>query len=88
MKEFTAEMLQTLKDANDSVRGTVNYTKYWMEQDFKSKGRWIFCQNYIPMKTGVIKTFKGNTYIITEDTTYGYDDRFHVTNAVKELLNI
>lgn len=87
MKEFTTEMLQILKDANDSVRGTTEYTKYWMEQDFLSKRRWVFCQHYIPIKTGIIKTFKGKTYIITEGI-HGYDDRFHVTDAVKELLNI
>ena len=87
MKEFTTEMLQTLMEANKGVRGTVEYTKYWMEQDFKYKGRWVFCQHYIPIKTGIIKTFKGNTYIITEDIN-GYHDRFHVTDEVKKLLNI
>ena len=87
MKEFTAEMLQTLTKANDSVRGTPEYTKYLMEQDFKSKGRWVFCAHSIPMHKGNVKTFKGKTYIITE-TFMGYEERYHVTDTVKELLKI
>lgn len=83
MKEFTAEMLSALRDANESVKGTNRYGKYLMETDCKSeKGRWFFVGHYIPHTTGTIKSFKGNTYIVTPE------ERYHVTDAVKELLNI
>lgn len=83
MKEFTAEMLDTLREANESVKGTNQYGKYYMETDCKSdKGRWFFVGHNIPYTTGTIKTFKGNTYIVTPK------ERYHLTDAVKELLGI
>jgi hypothetical protein len=87
MKEFTKEMLQTLIEADKKVRGTVEYTKFLMQYDYKEKGRWHFCTHTLPHKTGIIKTFKGKTYIITEGwQTEG--NRYHVTDEVKALLNI
>ena len=84
MKEFTAEMLNALTEANNSVKGTREYTKFHMETTCKNeKGRWFFIGYYIPSATGIIKTFKGNTYIITAS---GY--RYHVTDEVKNLLGI
>ena len=93
MKEFTKEMLQTLIEADKQVRGTPEYTKYLMEHDYKRGGNWHFCTHTIPHKTGIIKTFKGKTYIITEGQILGMvkgsdAERYHVTDAVKELLNI
>lgn len=93
MKEFTKEMLQTLTDANNSVKGTNEYYKYRMQNDYKRNGNWQFITHTIPHKTGIIKTFKGKTYIITEgqmlNMVKGADAyRYHVNDAVKELLNI
>ena len=34
-KKFTSEMLRTLKNAANSVRGTTEFTKYNMETDVK-----------------------------------------------------
>ena len=83
MKEFTAEMLNTLKEANESVKGTNQYSKYCMETDCKNdNGKWFFVGWNIPYTTGIIKTFKGNAYIVTPN------ERYHVTDAVKELLGI
>ena len=84
MKEFTTEMLNKLTEANNSVKGTREYTKFYMESTYKNEnGRWFFVGYYIPHSTGIIKTFKGNTYIITPS-----GDRYHVTDEVKELLGI
>lgn len=86
-REFTNEMLQTLLEAELKVLGTPEYNKYAMEYDYKENGRWHFCTWTIPHKTGIIKTFKGKTYIITEGwMTEG--NRYHVSDAVKELLGI
>lgn len=87
MKEFTAEMLNTLTEANNKVKGTSNYNKFYMETEAKlEKRRWFFIGHYIPHQTGIIKTFKENTYIITEDSCS--KTRYHVSDAVKELLGI
>jgi hypothetical protein len=93
MKEFTKEMLHTLIEADKQVRGTSDYAKYRMQNDYKWNGNWKFLTHTIPHKTGVIKTFKGKTYIITEGqilgVVHGADAyRFHVTDEVKALLNI
>lgn len=83
MKEFTAEMLNALTEANESVKGTNQYSKYYMETDCKNdSGKWFFVGWHIPYATGTIKTFKGNTYIVTQR------ERYHVTDEVKELLGI
>ena len=83
MKEFTAEMLDTLSKANESVKGTDQYGKYYMEMNCKDdKGKWFFVGWNIPYSVGTLKKYKGNTYIITLNA------RFHVTDAVKELLGI
>lgn len=87
MKEFTKEMLQTLIEADKKVCGTVKYTKYWMQMDGKTNGRWSFIINTIPHTTGYFKTFRGKTYIITKGH-FCDEHRFHVNDAVKELLNI
>ena len=91
MKRFTAEMLNALIAANNSVKGTKEYYKFQMETDCKSeKGTWFFVGFYIPHTTGIIKTFKGNTYIITCDQRFfgNSDHRYHVTDEVKTLLGI
>lgn len=86
MKEFTQEMLEKLQAASDAVKGTREYSRYYMQQEFKHNGRWCFCYHAIPYMAGKIKTFKGRTYIITESI---YDvKRYAVTEEVKELLGI
>lgn len=86
MKEFTNEMLSMLWEANDATKGTNKYNKYYMPADFKCGNRWKFSLWTIPHKSGIIKTFKDKTYIITEDCA-GMT-RYEVTSEVKELLGI
>ena len=90
MKEFTQEMLDKLHAANDATRGTVEYTKYHMQCDFKHNGKWKFCGWSIPYTTGKIKTVKDKTYIIAEyvGCIERHPERYEVDNAVKELLGI
>lgn len=90
MKEFTKEMLDKLIEANESVKGTVDYLKYYMECDWKYKGSWRFQSWSIPNTTGKIKTVKDKTYIITEyeGIFERYPVRHTVERPVRELLGI
>lgn len=91
-KEFTQEMLEALKEAKNSVKGTNLYYKFDMPMDTKNeKGRWVFAKYYsIPHSVGIIKTFKEKTYIITNNINngYSYETRYEVIDEVKRLLNI
>ena len=84
--------LQTLRDANNSVIGTNEYTKYWMEMSSKYRIRdrwsgWKFMGHGIPAaKSAEIKKFKDSIYIITTDM-YG-PTRYEVTDEVNDLLKI
>ena len=83
MTKFTKEMLETLKQANESVKGTSYYMKYLMPCFAKNeKGRWFFIGWHIPHTEGVIKAHKGELYI------YSLDERHIVTGEVKELLDL
>ena len=87
MREFTSEMLHTLTEAIDNTRGTQDWRKFVMQADAKfEKGRWFFVGHTLPTTTGVIKTVNGQTYIITDEQTS--KTRYHVSDAVKELLGI
>lgn len=90
MKEFTAEMLNKLHDANETVRRTADYIKYHMQSDAKHNGSWRFIGWSIPFTTGKIKTFKDKTYIVIEyeGITERYPQRYRVSEEVKELLGI
>ena len=90
--KLSYEDLKTLRDANNSVKGTNEYTKYWMEMSSKYMVRdrlsgWKFMGHGIPVvKSAKIKKFKDKVYIVTEDA-YGYN-RWEVTDEVNDLLNI
>ena len=94
MKEFTTEMLNKLTEVNNSVKGTNKYYKFQMScsKKYDDDNRWRFTYCWgIPYTTGKIKSFKGNTYIITEiKDHFGHNTlvRYEVTDAVKELLGI
>ena len=87
MKQFTKVMLDKLHNAHDEVKGTQNYTRYYMECSARTNGRWKFIGYSIPFVAGKIKTVKDKTYIVTKDG-YGDNVRYLVTDKVKELLNI
>lgn len=85
MREFTKEMLDKLSVANESVKGTRNYQKYYMSITAKSEktGKWFHTGYYIPFTTGTFRKSKDNLYIITVS-----GDRYEVTDEVKKLLDI
>ena len=86
-------MLNKLTEARNSVKGTCEYNKFNMpcykKYDDDNKWKFIYCWG-IPLTTGKIKTFKNNTYIITEHKSFwgNYLERYEVTDTVKKLLEI
>ena len=89
-RQFTAEMLQKLKEANEAVKGTDEWMKYEMETYHKSSTTERFTNFsgfYIPYITGVIRTFRGQTFIYT-DTHCGIESRYTVTPEVAALLGL
>lgn len=100
MREITREELDKITEANEKVKGTDEYGKYYMPCEFKIKkdGRWkrwiLSCWGAPVFRKGTyyLKIIKDNTYIISEeyDDGWGYleVERYGVTDAVKELLNL
>lgn len=89
MREFTSEMLGKLHKANDSLKGSANYNKFYMETSAKSeKGRWFFVGHHIPHGTGHFKKANGKLFIINEFMNGEAVYRYEVTDAVRELLDI
>lgn len=88
MKEFTQEMYETLKAANDHVKGTSNYAKYYMPHEFKHNGRWRFSLWCIPCKLGEIKKVKNKMYIMFRDEHGTVHERCEITEDVKALLSL
>lgn len=95
---LTAEEIKKINDLNNSVKGTTEYTKYYMPQEFKYRKdgkwtRWIFAGhiNHIYRKNLFVKTIKDKIYLVTETfTELGEDtvDRYEVTDAIKEVLGL
>lgn len=88
MKVITEEQLKKLDRAMESTRGTLDWHKYLLECDSMSGGRWKFIGYYTPSYTSFVelKTHNGNAYMIEHNGEFKY--RYHVTEAVKELLGI
>ena len=95
------EQIYKIKQANESVKGTLEYNKYAMQSEYKHKNKyeknfssWIFIRYDIPIKNMkyYIKKIKSNLYIISEEYNDGADnlivDRWLVNDEVKKLLNI
>ena len=79
--EFSNEMLQKLKEANNSVKGSLNYSKYYM-QCYNGK---TFCGFGIPYTDGQIKLSRGKHAKLC---IYSNGNRYILTDTVKELLGI
>ena len=89
-KKFTSEMLRTLKNAANSVRGTTEFTKYNMETDVKysEKDSYTFIGWGIPTVSSDIIEYayidRGFIYVKVSVCLY----RYRLTDNVKELLHI
>ena len=58
-KLFTEEMINKIKEANESVSGTSVYNKYYLCMESKNEnGRWSYVGWTIPHITGYFKTIK------------------------------
>lgn len=95
---ITKEEIKKINDLNNSVRGTTEYAKYHMTQEFKYKKddkwtRWIFAGyiDRIYRKHLFVKTVKDKVYLVT-DTFTELDsdtvDRYEVTDTIKEVLGL
>ena len=95
---LTTEEIKKINDLNNSVKGTTEYAKYYMTQEFKYKKdgkwtRWIYSGhiNHIYRKNLFVKYVKDKIYLVTETfTELGEDtvDRYEVTDAIKEVLGL
>lgn len=79
--EFSNEMLQRLTEANNSVKGSRYYSKYYM-QCYNGK---TFCGYSIPYTEGQIKLSRGKDAKLC---IYSCGNRYIMTDTVKELLGI
>lgn len=89
-KKFTSEMLQDLKNAANSVRGTTEFTKYNMETSVKysEKDSYTFIGwGTLTMSSDIIEyayIYRGFIYVKVSVCLY----RYRLTDNVKELLHI
>ena len=84
MKVITANQLQAIREASEKLKGSTNYSKYYMSCEYKSdNGRWVFLGHYIPHTTTdcPIKKYRDTLYIMTSPT-----ERYTITEDVLELL--
>ena len=97
-KYITREVLEKIYDANNAMRGTDEYNKYYLSTTFKRKenGKWTnwkFIGWGVPYRlngNAYIKTVRENTYIIFEYDECGvpYMERYEINEAVKALIGL
>ena len=95
---ITKEEIKKINDLNNSVRGTTEYAKYHMTQEFKYKKdgkwtRWIYAGyiDHIYRKNLFVKYVKDKIYLVTETFTEldsNTVDRYEVTDVIKEVLGL
>lgn len=95
---ITKEEIKKINDLNNSVRGTSEYTKYHMMQEFKYKkdGKWtpwIYAGyiDHINIKNLFVETVNDNVYLVSESFDELSDDivyRYEVTDTIKEILDL
>lgn len=98
MRIITAEEIEKIRQANESMKGTDKYNKYHMCHSSKRTiddkwGKWTYLGWDIPYRSipYFIKTIKDTTYIMSEkynDFGESCIERYEVTDSVKELLNL
>lgn len=69
---ITKEQIEALEKANDSVRGTSDYGKYYSECEWKNdKGFWKYVGHGI-CHAGYLKKVRGEIFIYEEDSKHRY----------------
>lgn len=94
----TKQELDTLVKANDTVRGTHDYMKYFMMMEYKTKqngkwSAWKYLGHGIPIPADMtVKKVKDAVYLmrssISSETGEDEMTRLLVTEAVNKVLNI
>lgn len=84
MKVITKEQIAIIQAANESVKGTNNYHKYYMACEFKSsKGKWVYSCYGVPTTAAdyKVKSYGDRLYIMTRD-----DERYAITEEVLSII--
>ena len=77
-------LLNVIREENEKMRGTTNYSKYHMISESKINGRWIFTGWTVPCEeSAIVKQVKNNIYLMPNST-----NRYTITEEIKKLLNI
>lgn len=88
MRQFTAEQAKKIEELTEKLKGTAEYGKYYMSLEYKQGKKWEYLGWSIPPtnKDGVLKTYRGTTYIMYEMN--GEQRRYEMTDQIKELFEI
>lgn len=97
-KIITVEQIEKIRQAAESVKGTVEYNKYNMCCESKRRvndkwSGWKFITWGVPVLAEyTLKIIKDKMYIVSEEKESWWGtisvDRYEVTDAIKELLEI
>lgn len=96
-KVITIKQTEKIKQAAESVKGTMEYNKYSMCCEIKRKAHdkwtgWKYVGwSYPKLTSYILKTVKGKIYMISNEYESFGDriiERYEITDAVKELLEI
>ena len=88
MKEFTKDMVEKAKQANESVKGTLVYGAYYVPLESKNKsGSWVFLSWTHNYREGVIKKLRDKFYVYYQDG-YGNEFRYEITYALRKMFNL
>ena len=82
-KTITAAQLAAIIAADETVMGTAEYSRYYMEYQYKHNGKWKYGGWGIPRDTEEkpVKTYGGNRYIMINE-----EKRFLMTETVEALI--
>ena len=80
----TKEQIKVLAKANELVKGTSDYAKYYIECEWKNdKGVWKFIGHTNSIRPGYVKKVRGQIYVYDE-----FNNRYRLTAEVMKVLGI
>ena len=63
MKTITAAQLEAIFNANEALKGTAEYSRYYMEYEYKHNGKWKYGGCGVPFQKQTdlpVRTYKGS----------------------------
>lgn len=83
-KKITTAQMEAIRAANEAVKGTTEYSHYYMCYEYRTNGKWFFGGYGVPHTTEEkpIRTYGDKRYIMIND-----ERRFTITPAVEEIIN-